>query len=192
MTVLRGAAWVCALVAGTLVGGCTAGEPEPTPITPVETRSSSSAPETSEPTVAAPELPAEAMQQTPQGAAAFAQYWVALMNYAYATGDTAPLEAATDPQCSECQGLIDDFTTSLDGGNRLEGGRVSVSNVVGGEVPDNGLYVVTASFEQEAATSIGPSGNVVESMPASAPAPIAFYSAPTGDSWLMRRVVAIQ
>ena len=43
--------------------------------------------------MAAPEMPAEASEASAAGAEACAGHWIDLLNYAYETGDTEPLEA---------------------------------------------------------------------------------------------------
>jgi hypothetical protein len=194
---IRGAAWAGAsalIVAGAVVlAGCTGDDPEPTPTTTSSApTSSTSEPTTSEPTVAAPEIPAEAAAQTPEGAAAFTGYWIDLMNHAYATGDTQPLEAITSPDCTECRGFVTDLQSSLRGGNRIEGGSISVANLVGGLLSADNTSIVSGSFEQAASTTVAPDGEVVEETPATARQPIAFYCSWSGSGWTLRRVVAVQ
>ena len=53
-----------------------------------------------EPTIAAPPLPDAAMEQTPEGAVAFTEWWFETLNYATRTGDTESLRAASDPGCT--------------------------------------------------------------------------------------------
>ena len=53
----------------------------------------------------APVLPAEAREQTAAGAIAFVRHYFAVLDYAYATGDTAPLANISDPECQACTGV---------------------------------------------------------------------------------------
>jgi hypothetical protein len=158
MTVLRGAAWACALVAGSLVvAGCTPDEPEPTPTTPVETSTTTSAPETSEPTVAAPEMPAEASEATAAGAEAFVEYWFAAANYGVSTGDVSPLEAASGSECAVCASVIDAIEENYADGGRVDGNLFSLTAVASPPVEDSAA-LTTMQFEQAAGTHIAADG----------------------------------
>lgn len=52
---------------------------------------------------------------------AFIAYYIQLLNYSYATGDSAPLMAASDKGCEGCKGVAD-YTQEVNAKNgRLEG-----------------------------------------------------------------------
>lgn len=104
------------LATTTLLTACTnpspeAGHPNTSP-RPAESVSSSSQPTTASPTPTLPsgvptEVPARPAAATglELGAAeSFLGHYVALLNYAYATGDTAPMLAASDKGCVGCSG----------------------------------------------------------------------------------------
>ena len=86
---------VIALLYGTL-SACASNVPQPTTLPAPSAASSASpaavspsgAPETAVP--AAPVLAAEAKEHTAAGAMAFVRHYFAVVDYAYATGDTAP------------------------------------------------------------------------------------------------------
>lgn len=71
---------------------------------------SASAPATPEPAtstspaknIAKPKMPSEAKEFSKDGYEAFVDYWFAAQNYGMATGDTAPLEAASMDRCGIC------------------------------------------------------------------------------------------
>lgn len=73
-----------------------------------------------------PTLPAAAMKRTDRGAKAFARYWVALVNYAAATGDTARLRLLSDTRCAGCRGLLRGIETPYGRGGHVEGGVWSI------------------------------------------------------------------
>jgi hypothetical protein len=56
---------------------------------------------------AIPTRPVSASGLDLAAAAAFLRHYVALLNYAYATGDTAPMLAASDKGCVGCGGTAD-------------------------------------------------------------------------------------
>lgn len=158
MTVLRGAAWACALVAGALViGGCTPDDPEPTPTTPVET--STSAPETSEPTVAVPEMPAEAAEATAAGAEAWVAHWFELVNYAKATGDTTPLKDLSGQSCQVCAGTAADIDANYANGSHMEGGEARLLSSLSPPPDARNLVAVAATFTEDPATVVSADGS---------------------------------
>ncbi|WP_010146169.1 DUF6318 family protein [Serinicoccus profundi] len=64
-----------------------------------------------------PEMPAEAEEQTEGGAEAFAEHYIAVLNWAYMTGETELAESLSDPECTSCAGLIEEagqYQTSSD------------------------------------------------------------------------------
>ncbi len=138
----RASLLVTALAAGTvLLGGCT-GEPDDTPTAATflpATSESAPAPDTGEASatpsaepstaaLAAPELPAAATEQTPEGAAAFATWWFDTLNYATATGDTAALTAATQAAtCAACIDFVEDIDDVYSGEGRYVGSSISAA-----------------------------------------------------------------
>ncbi|MCW2748666.1 MAG: hypothetical protein JWP10_1808 [Nocardioidaceae bacterium] len=58
------------------------------------------------PTAVAPTLPPAAAADTPEGAIAFVEHYVELLNYASDTGDVTALRAASDPTCKGCNSYI--------------------------------------------------------------------------------------
>ena len=86
---------------------CSGDDAQPTvlaPSSPSPTVTSADTPAIRE--IDAPVLPPEAEAQTAAGAMAFARHYFAVMDYAYATGDTAPLAKVSDPECAPCARII--------------------------------------------------------------------------------------
>ncbi len=188
MTVLRGAAWACALVAGSLVvAGCTPDEPEPTPTTPVETNTTSSAPETSEPTVAAPEMPAEAMQASAAGAQAWVTHWFDLVNYAKATGDTQPLKTFSGSACKVCASTASDIDSNYADGGHMEGGEATVLSVLSPPPDSRNLVAVATTFTEAAATVVRANGSR-EPRNATPETRIDFVMVHEGGQWALREI----
>lgn len=50
-----------------------------------------------------PEVPDEISEETDEGAEAFIQYWFDVRHYSRLTGDTAPLEDISHPECGRCE-----------------------------------------------------------------------------------------
>lgn len=107
------------LAALLLVGACSS---DPTPREPNRsaTTPGSSAPPTAAPTV--PPMPAQAGEDSPEGAAAFVKHWVDVFNYAAATGDVDELSRLSSPECKGCQNYIKLYRDTYAAGGYFKGG----------------------------------------------------------------------
>jgi len=97
------------LAAALLFAGCTEDKPkEPDP--------------TSKPTPTAtvPPMPAQGQDNSPEGAAVFVSYYIALFNHAAATGDTAPMRALSS-NCEGCTKYADSFEATYSRGDNIPG-----------------------------------------------------------------------
>jgi hypothetical protein len=141
-----------------LLPGCTIGEPDDditapsfAPVSP-EPSQSEAAPSSEEPsteaTVAAPPLPPEATEQTPEGAVAFTEWWFDTLNYATQTGDTDALRAASDPECGTCQSYIEEIESAYEAGGRIDGGLFEVQVEPAGALEDLGVRVPVFAASQ--------------------------------------------
>lgn len=147
---LPSARWSCSaaafLVASVLaLTACTGGSAttsgnETTPASPTASATSSATP-TPTPVykpadakgkaqnVPVPELPEAAKAETKEGLEAFAAYWYSALSYAYETGDTAPLEVASGPNCVFCAGLLNGVAAAWRDGRWVEGGTIETPSV---------------------------------------------------------------
>jgi len=76
--------------------------------------------------VPVPVLPEVAKTETKEGLEAFTRYWFELLNYAYQTGDVAPVQAVTSPSCQFCSNITNSLTTNYQGDRWLAGGRITI------------------------------------------------------------------
>jgi hypothetical protein len=98
---------IAALLLSLCLAACSADNAQPTvlaPSSPSPTVTSADTPAIRE--IDAPVLPPEAEAQTADGAMAFVRHYFAVVDYAYATGDTVPLAAVSDPECAPCARII--------------------------------------------------------------------------------------
>jgi hypothetical protein len=135
-----------------LLSGCSVGEadddvtaPSFAPASPAPSEADA-APSTTEPseepTQAAPPLPPEATEQTPEGAVAFTQWWFDTLNYATETGDTESLRAASDPDCSTCNNYISEIEGAYGAGGSIDGGLFMVEATAPGGVEELGIRLL--------------------------------------------------
>lgn len=154
------AAGVAVLV---LLTGCAADEPAPQPAPSTATTPSPSS-ATSSPPVAVPQLPEAATVGDAAGAEAFVRHWVDVLNYAYQTGDTAPLDAITLPDCELCEGSAADIENVYRSGGLLEGGVVTV-DLVRSPPPDaDGTVIVSTRYAQADLINVSEDG-IRETLP---------------------------
>ncbi|MEV7396646.1 DUF6318 family protein [Aeromicrobium sp. NPDC092404] len=79
------------------LGACSS---DPEPREPKRTATSAA------PTSAPPTMPAQAEEDTPEGAAAFVKHYIDVFNYAASTGDVEELSSLSSPNCKGCQRYI--------------------------------------------------------------------------------------
>lgn len=77
-------------------------------------------------TPSAPALPEAAKVNSPDGANAFARWWVDMSNYAQHTGDTSLLGPVNDSRCSGCNGAVDAVKQTYGAGGHIEGGGLTI------------------------------------------------------------------
>lgn len=97
------------------VGACSS---EPTPKEPPRS------PSTTAPTPAdaAPTMPAQASEDSPEGAAAFVNHYIEVLNFAARTGDVEELSDLSSPGCTGCQRYIKLYRDTYAAGGYFKGG----------------------------------------------------------------------
>ena len=110
---------------------------EPTPIEPKATASESGAASsaTTE-TTSVPRVPPYVAEISLRGRAAFAGYWIHLLNYSVATGTTRHLEAVSSPACSGCNNYLDQIEKDRRNGVRSDGFQWTPVSAAPGETND--------------------------------------------------------
>lgn len=105
---MRRTSWPRLALTAVLLVGCS-GDPEP------KEPDASAAPDS---TATPPPLPEAATQETAEGAEAFVNHYLNVLNYAAHTGDTAALRSLSDSECGSCNNYLDvvDATHAAGGG----------------------------------------------------------------------------
>jgi thiol-disulfide isomerase/thioredoxin len=101
------------LVTALALGACSS---DPTPKEPDPSTSTSAAPT---PTATLPTMPAQASEDSAEGAAAFVKHYVDVFNYAAATGDVEELSRLSAPDCEPCKRYADRFREIYENGDRV-------------------------------------------------------------------------
>ncbi|MDP3967997.1 MAG: DUF6318 family protein [Nocardioides sp.] len=140
-----------------LLAGCS-DNPEPAPL------DADSSPSASPSADAAPEMPDEAKENTPEGAEAFVRHYFEALSVAFSTGETDQVSTLARRECSGCTAITSEIESIYKDGGRVEGGRWAAQRVqvadVGGssDVPVTvlislGRSTVTHKKGAEATTS---------------------------------------
>lgn len=110
------------LATALVLGACSS---DPAPREPDEPAATTS----TAPTVAAPTMPAQASEDSDEGAAAFVKYYVDVFNYAAATGDVAELSRLSSPDCAGCQSYITLYKQTYASGGYFRGGDWKIGDL---------------------------------------------------------------
>lgn len=79
-------------------------------------------------TIAPPEMPEAAKANTEEGALAFVEYYIKLLNYGALTGNTAELKNFSEAPCNGCQHYIDLYERIYSAGGFIKGGEWVVAD----------------------------------------------------------------
>lgn len=116
------------LLTATVLAGCA---DDPAPREPG--RSASPTPTS---TASPPPMPEQATENSAEGAAAFLDHYLDVMNYASHTGDVDPLRDLSLDDCTGCQKYIDLYTDHYASGGSYEGGEWTVPQLALDHGPD--------------------------------------------------------
>ena len=168
-----------ATVALTLAGCGGGGDDDPTPTptitsgtvttteatTPEATADATTPePSPSDPWALGPPAVTFAMQyDNEEGAIAFVEYYIQVVNYSFAKLDTGPLADISDINCVACQYLIDGIEQIEGDGLHREGGESAVDAILGVTYyPKDTLYIVDLTSSDLPATLLDSSGGVIQ------------------------------
>ena len=137
------------------LSACTSDAGEPTLLTPLSAPPTDSfsaspvpdaAPEPTPSAQSAPVLSEEAKQHTAAGAMAFVGHYFAVVDYAYATGDTAPLAAISHPDCLSCAGIKQIIDEAVSTSASFERGPIHVSETSAAEIKPEGWAELKVTY----------------------------------------------
>ena len=182
---------------GALLSACASDVEQPTTLEPSSAAVSTPAvatPPSGEPAPdppAAPVLPAEGREQTAAGAIAFVRHYFAVVDYAYATGDTAPLAAASDPKCAACAGVKDMVDSTFVTGGYFDSSTTMVGqlNVSDGEAL--GAVEVMAVTSEPLTRFLDANGDELRRFEAVQDQKSRVIVVPTEDGWAVRIVAEL-
>ena len=136
--------------------------------------------------MAPPAMPPEAQTQTADGAMAFARYYFAVVDYAYASGDTAPLAAISDPDCRSCAGIkrmIDEVVSSS---GTFQRGPIAISEISEAGIQPEGWAELMVTYSTPRFRRMDDSGAVTLEFPPEVDQRFLMIIVPASIGWQMR------
>ena len=175
-----------ALLLSAGLAACSTNKAQPTVLAPSSPSSAaSSADPPANSIISAPVQPPEAEAQTAAGAMAFVRHYFAVVDYAYATGDTAPLAAASDPQCAPCAHIVALVNDANSKELTYSREPTTISSVSGlAEEPFQAVEIDTI-FSTSGLSLVEQSGVVVAATDAAKDEHLRFLLIKSGTSWLV-------
>lgn len=122
------------------LGACSS---DPAPREPAPTTPST----TAAPTQTVPTPPAQASEDSPEGAAAFVKHYVNVFNYAAATGDVEELSRLSSPTCDGCQSYITLYRDTYEAGGYFRGGDWKIGELRVQVEPEATYVTATAATD---------------------------------------------
>ena len=182
---------IAAVVAG--IAGCSgsgAGS-APTALPPLSAGPAGASP-TAAPPAAVPVVtkPPEADKATATGAEAFARYWIAELNAAFASLDASRLQSISGPRCATCQSYIDSLRTSAANLERYEGGHISVREVAATS-PAASAATVILNYDSAEGRVFDAEGKLLDRVAARRNVTLQFDLVRRGSGWTAKQLVRV-
>lgn len=171
---------LAAAVAGLALLASCSDNPEPAPL------EVSGSPSASPSADAAPEMPEEARENTPEGAEAFVRYWVEVLNAAGAEGDVKALHKLSLRSCDTCTGIADGIARVYADGGSIEGEGWSIESASVLPGADNTL-VIDTQVNVAAQSVVESEGAAPQSFPGGKDLKI-FTTSWSADGWRLARL----
>lgn len=165
----------CAVVAALMIGGCDDSEPDDQTESTTSTSGSPSASASK-----GPSMPAKATESDSNGAKAYVDHYIDIINYAADTGDTEQLRAAAK-DCEYCQQFPAIYDDMYSNGGSFDGKPYELKGI---EVEDGSSTVrAVATVETRRAATFQMAKDAKRQKPESQTLRWRFELRPTDDGW---------
>ncbi len=136
-----------------------------------------------------PDPPAVVSSTSVDGATAFVKYWFDTLNYALTTGNTAPVEAVSSPDCETCATVTKAIKDGYQSGGRLRGGEYTIRQIT----TDNFFTVaepdVDIVFDRSPRSTVTATGQQVTVLPGTTFATAQILLERSGNKWRIRSLL---
>ena len=178
-----------ALTLSACLAACSTDDDQPTILAPPSPSPAVSSADSSASTeVNPPVMPPEAEAQTADGAMAFVRHYFAVVDYAYSTGDTAPLAKVSDPECGPCTGIKEMVDEAFASSQSFERGPTAISGTPAVEIQPEGWAEVTVTYSTPPLRRISDTGTITLAFAEVIDARLLVFIVPAPSGWSMRSV----
>jgi hypothetical protein len=136
-------------------------------------------------------IPAAAKQRTPDGAKAFAQFFLDVASRAFVSNDPRPLQALSQTQCTGCDVLVKVITEQRASGERPRQPRFVFEAANVQPQTQQGIFVVDVIGTERDVEVVDDSGRVLRRS-GSAPSWTRSTLAWTNEGWRVRQLAAVK
>jgi hypothetical protein len=105
-----------------------------------------------------PALSSAASAHSKAGAAAFTEYWFAVLSYGIETGEVSPLQQTSDSECKICATAITTIQANYNDGGSLQGGVYTVRDANAFEDFAGQVITVAVSYDRSPRYGTSPLG----------------------------------
>ncbi|WP_461170304.1 DUF6318 family protein [Arthrobacter sp. Z1-15] len=177
--------------AGTTESTSASPTPTPTPTAAAYKPATAEGPAENVPLPVVPEL---AKQESKEGLEAFGEYWYAVSNYGFETGDLQPFEDISGPECIVCKSVFDIVGPGYKNEDWISGGKLEVLNTDSKYVlTSKNLFQVLVQIRQDSYEYRGPNGHVYDVNGGLPPTTVHLIEASyVNGNWFADNVVAIK
>ena len=168
------------------LAACSADNAQPTVLAPSSPRpADTSAHPPAGAEISAPVIPPEAQVQSADGAIAFVRHYFAVVDYAYATGDTAPLAAVSDPACRPCAGIKGMVDATVSEGDSYASKRTRLIELTVPDGEPQGAVEVHVRYDADGAVQLDSGGAELRRLGDAKADQLRFVLIPSQASWLI-------
>ncbi|MEX2290413.1 MAG: DUF6318 family protein [Mycobacteriales bacterium] len=176
---MRIRAAAAALVMATAVVACSS-DPAPSPLPTLPTSS---------PTPSPLSVPAEALAETPHGAAAFTRYFFDQVNRAYVARDATVVQRLSTSACGSCAAVVGDIQRLRREGHQVAGQRYKLTFSEAAPADSEGRMIVDFGFTADPYVERDSSSAIVKEFPEKGPQEGQTMLVRVDDQW---RVAAVR
>ena len=117
---------------------------------------------------------------------AFARYYFAVVDYAYASGDTEPLAAISDPDCRSCAGIKQMVNEAVSSSELFESGATTISETSAAEIQPEGWAELSVIYSTPRIRRMNNNGAVTLEFPPVVDQRFLMIIVPASSGWEMR------
>jgi len=142
--------------------------------------------------VAPPEMPAEAREQTAEGAAAFATHFFAVADHAFAVGEPAHIGELSGDECSACKYMVDQIDDWTGDGATFQNVSTEVTSAAAPPPDGRGVTVASLLINESESRVVGAGGEILDVTPATHNTAANVFLQASEQGWLVLEIAGAE